>query len=65
MAHSFDDDNCNPTDNTHFQQVLAQSLADPSRRRLIRGGFGLAALSAATLLSRAACVPSSAAIAAH
>ena len=50
MAHSFDDDNCNPTDNTHFQQVLAQSLADPSRRRLIRGGFGLAALSAASLL---------------
>ncbi|MEY4267843.1 MAG: hypothetical protein RIS90_2378 [Pseudomonadota bacterium] len=50
MPSTFEDDNCNPTDNTHFQQVLSQSLADPSRRRLIRGGFGLAALSAASLL---------------
>ena len=50
MAIAFDDDNCNPTTNTHFQQVLEQSLANPARRRLLRGGFGLAALSASAML---------------
>ena len=50
MSATFDDDNCNPTSNTHFQQVLEQSLANPARRRLLRGGFGLAALSATGML---------------
>jgi secreted PhoX family phosphatase len=50
MSATFDDDNCNPTTNTHFQQVLEQSLANPARRRLLRGGFGLAALSASAML---------------
>ena len=50
MSATFDDDNCNPTTNTHFQQVLEQSLANPARRRLLRGGFGLAALSATGML---------------
>ena len=50
MAIAFDDDNCNPTNNEHFQQVLDKSLANPARRRLIRGGFGLAALSATAML---------------
>jgi hypothetical protein len=53
MASAFDDDNCNPTNNEHFQQVLDKSLANPARRRLIRGGFGLAALSATGELQRA------------
>ncbi|NDE73860.1 MAG: hypothetical protein EB064_08115, partial [Betaproteobacteria bacterium] len=50
MAIAFDDDNCNPTNNEHFQQVLDKSLANPARRRLIRGGFGLAALSVTGML---------------
>jgi secreted PhoX family phosphatase len=50
MSATFDDDNCNPTSNTHFQQVLEQSLANPARRRLLRGSFGLAALSATGML---------------
>ncbi len=50
MAIAFDDDNCNPTNNEHFQQVLDKSLANPARRRLIRGGFGLAALSVTAML---------------
>ena len=50
MASAFDDDNFNPTKNEHFQQVLDKSLANPARRRLIRGGFGLAALSATAML---------------
>lgn len=34
----------NTSNNTHFQDVLAQSLADPARRGLLRGGLGLAGL---------------------
>ena len=30
---------------THFNQVLETALADPSRRSILRGGFGLSALS--------------------
>jgi secreted PhoX family phosphatase len=45
MSHDFDQDVHNTSNNEHFQQVLDRSLADPSRRRLIRGGVGLAALS--------------------
>jgi secreted PhoX family phosphatase len=61
MSSPFDDDNCNPTQNTHFQQVLDQSLANPARRRLIRGGFGLAALSAAAMLPGCASLAASSA----
>jgi len=50
MAHDFDDDVCNTSSNDHFQQVLKRSLDNPSRRNMIRGGFGLAALSTMALL---------------
>ena len=50
MAHDFDDDVCNTSNNDHFQQVLKRSLDNPSRRNLIRGGFGLAALSTLAML---------------
>jgi uncharacterized protein len=46
------DDDCNPTDNEHFQQVLARGTAQGlNRRQLIRGGLGLAALSSVPFLS--------------
>lgn len=35
---------CNVSNNPHFQDVLAQSLADPARRGILRGGLGLAGL---------------------
>ena len=50
MAHDFDDDVCNTSNNDHFQQVLKCSLDNPSRRNMIRGGFGLAALSTMAML---------------
>jgi secreted PhoX family phosphatase len=50
MAHDFDDDVCNTSNNDHFQQVLKRSLDNPSRRNMIRGGFGLAALSTMAML---------------
>jgi secreted PhoX family phosphatase len=50
MAHDFDDDVCNTSNNDHFQQVLKRSLHNPSRRNMIRGGFGLAALSTLAML---------------
>ena len=50
MAHDFDDDVCNTSNNDHFQQVLTRSLENPSRRNMIRGGFGLAALSTMAML---------------
>jgi secreted PhoX family phosphatase len=50
MAHDFDDDVCNTSNNDHFQQVLKSSIDNPSRRNMIRGGFGLAALSTMAML---------------
>ncbi len=50
MAHDFDDDVCNTSNNDHFQQVLKCSLENPSRRNMMRGGFGLAALSTMAML---------------
>ena len=35
---------CNTSDNPHFQEVLSQSLSNPARRGLLRGGLGLAGL---------------------
>jgi secreted PhoX family phosphatase len=35
---------CNTSENSHFQDVLAQSLENPTRRSLLRGGLGLAGL---------------------
>ena len=46
----------NSSNNLHFQDVLAQSLADPARRGLLRGGLGLAGL---------AMLPGCATVAAH
>ena len=42
MSHP--DQDCNSSNNAHFQDVLAQSLHSPSRRSLLRGGLGLAGL---------------------
>jgi uncharacterized protein len=45
MAHH-PDDICNESNNEHFQDVLARGTQQPlSRRNLIRGGLGIAALS--------------------
>ncbi len=45
------DTNHNPSTHEHFQDVLACSLSNPSRRGVIRGGFGLAALSTLPFVS--------------
>ena len=39
-----DTDTDNPSKQPHFQNVLAASLKNPSRRQLIRGALGLAGL---------------------
>ena len=44
MSHPDSDLDCNPTDNRHFQDVLQEAIASPSRRNLLRGGLGLAGL---------------------
>ncbi len=44
MSHHDLDLVCNTSDNAHFQDVLAQSLENPMRRSLLRGGLGLAGL---------------------
>jgi secreted PhoX family phosphatase len=53
----------NTSDNAHFQEVLAQSLANPARRSLLRGGLGLAGLAllpgCANLATSAAKLPES------
>ena len=41
----------NESPNEHFQDVLAQSLKNPSRRGLFRGGLGLAALGSLPFVS--------------
>ncbi|PUE08133.1 PhoX family phosphatase [Limnohabitans sp. T6-20] len=52
---------CNTSDNLHFQDVLTQSLQNPMRRGLLRGGLGLAGLAmlpgCATLTSGMAAAP--------
>jgi len=46
------DEICNTSDNEHFQSVLARSVqAGMSRRALIRGGIGLAAITSVPLLT--------------
>lgn len=44
MSHHDIDPVCNTSDNPHFQDVLSQSLKNPARRGLLRGGLGLAGL---------------------
>ena len=41
---STDDLIFNNSSNPHFQDVLKESLKDPSRRNILRGGFGLASM---------------------
>ena len=45
-----DDIDCNNSSNVHFQDVLTQALKDPSRRNMLRGGMGLAAMFALPML---------------
>jgi secreted PhoX family phosphatase len=50
--HDADDEVCNDSPNEHFQQVLARGTRTPlTRRHLIRGGVGLAALSSIPFLA--------------
>ncbi len=44
MSHPDHKIDCNTSANTHFETVLARSLASPSRRTVLRGGVGLASL---------------------
>jgi secreted PhoX family phosphatase len=61
MSHHDHDPICNTSDNPHFQDVLTQSLQNPMRRGLLRGGLGLAGLAmlpgCATLTSGMAAAP--------
>ena len=61
MSHHDHDPIFNTSDNPHFQDVLNQSLQNPARRGLLRGGLGLAGLAmlpgCATLTSDMAAVP--------
>ncbi len=61
MSHAHPDTLCNLSNNPHFQDVLAQSLQNPARRGLLRGGLGLAGLAllpgCATLASGMAAAP--------
>ncbi|MEN9900632.1 MAG: hypothetical protein RLZZ152_1676, partial [Pseudomonadota bacterium] len=34
----------NNSSNPHFQTILKDALKDPSRRNILRGGFGLASM---------------------
>src|SRR3990167_4164091 len=50
--HDADDEVCNDSSNEHFQQVLERGTRTPlTRRHLIRGGVGLAALSSIPFLA--------------
>jgi len=44
MSHPDHEIDSNTSTNPHFEQVLAQALASPSRRAVLRGGLGLAGL---------------------
>ena len=61
MSHHDLDLVCNTSDNPHFQDVLTQSLQNPMRRGLLRGGLGLAGLAmlpgCATVTSGMAAAP--------
>ena len=50
MSHH-PDELSNHSENEHFQSVLSRSLVDPRRRSLLRGSFGLAALSNSSILA--------------
>ena len=55
--HDADDEVCNDSPNEHFQQVLARGTRTPlTRRHLIRGGVGLAALCAVCVVAGQAAV---------
>jgi secreted PhoX family phosphatase len=54
----------NNSDNEHFQDVLKRSVASPSRRGVIRGGLGLAALSSVPFMAGCGGEDDSAAVAA-
>lgn len=54
---SHDDLDCNNSGNPYFSDILEEGLASPSRRAILRGGIGLAALG--TLPMLAACGGSS------
>lgn len=62
MSHHDLDLDCNTSHNAHFQDVLTQSLQNPMRRNLLRGGLGLAGLAmlpgCATVGSGLAAAPS-------
>lgn len=45
MSHHDDDIVTNTSRNTHISDLVEQRLADPARRRTLKGGLGLAALS--------------------
>ena len=49
MSHSFDPID-NQSNNEHFQEVLDKALSNPSRRSILRGGFGLASMFALPML---------------
>ncbi|PUE42650.1 PhoX family phosphatase [Limnohabitans sp. Bal53] len=61
MSHNDHDPIHNTSNNPHFQDVLSQSLQNPMRRGLFRGGLGLAGLAmlpgCATLTSGMAAAP--------
>ena len=44
MSHSDLDPNYNTSDNVHFQEVLAASVHNTARRRMLMGSLGLAGL---------------------
>jgi hypothetical protein len=52
MSHHDHDPIFNTSDNAHFQDVLSQSLQNPARRGLLRGGLGLAGLGAYNQFNR-------------
>jgi secreted PhoX family phosphatase len=62
MSHHDLDPIYNISDNEHFQDVLSQSLQNPARRGLLRGGLGLAGLAmlpgCASMVSGVAAAPS-------
>ena len=49
MSDTFDPID-NHSDNEHFQEVLDKALSSPSRRAVLRGGFGLASMFALPML---------------
>ena len=62
MSHHDHDPVFNTSNNLHFQDVLVQSLQNPARRGLLRGGLGLAGLAmlpgCASMVSGMAAAPS-------